>query len=640
MMFTSRKELMEAAEKTYRALFERTSARYDSDAPILISDIVSFSCSELEELLRPLWGIAPILRENRDASFSRNGALCTIRSFVTEVMTAGTDPESDRCFSKNVSEETRIAFANQAITEITAYLIAVHFAKDALWTPLTDGQREQIGGWILYWAKAALRDSWPNNHYWYPVFCLEILKELGFDVSDVQAELDAAYGFLDALYDGAGWYSDGDPGRYDYYEAWAHHTYTLLWILIADSKREGYEARADLYRSRSAEFLNFFAHYFDADGGMAAYGRSICYRFAAAAPFGLAVLAGAPVDPGLAQRVVYQNFSYFYENMVFTGDCFPCGYLYESTGFVESYMSAGASVNFTEGYLVLLAGEDSPLFMAAEQKLPIENGRYLKKPDLPDSLFMIRGEQESGTTLYNQSLHYFQHAFFNQRYNDLAGAYSKFAYNSRAGFGQSTADNVSSDQMISLITPRGTMQSHRREILNPRMQDGWMASEHIPFENDPETMIRTYLLPLSEGLHVLVHEVKLARPYKVREGGASIGVSDDDYAIRVPESVPAGGYGAVFSAGTFVSAIRCLASTEEPLLYSVQRIQPGMHLLKPQALYPCYETAVLEPGTYHFMTAVSFRTDGKEAALPLLHLGEKGAELQYREKTYTVRFTL
>ena len=39
-----------------------------------------------------------------------------------------------------------------------------------------------------------------------------------------------------------------------------------------------YISAAEEYKKRSSEFLNFFIHYFDSDGGMAAYGRSIGYR--------------------------------------------------------------------------------------------------------------------------------------------------------------------------------------------------------------------------------------------------------------------------------------------------------------------------------------------------------------------------
>ena len=43
---------------------------------------------------------------------------------------------------------------------------------------------------------------------------------------------------------------------------------------------------------------------------------------------------------------------------------------------------------------------------------------------------------------------------------------------------------------------------------------------------------------------------------------------------------------------------------------SATEIQPGMHLLKPQAFYPSYTTPVLEKGEYTFATSVYFSTDG------------------------------
>ena len=280
----SRKELYDRAKDTYRSLLNRMAKRYDDSYQYVISDKVSYECTRIEEIFRPMWGIAPFLKDG-DLKVVLDGKELTAVDFVNRIMLEGTSPDSPKRFDRNVTRETEYSFANQSITEIAAYLVAVFFAKEALWDVLTRDQQNTIADWIKKWAFYAIKHSWQNNHYWYPIYCIEILKQLGYDCSEVDGDVQGGYDFLDTLYYGNGWYSDGELGRFDYYEAWAHHTYTLLWILIADKSSPDYAAKSESYRKRSEEFLKYFIHYFDSDGGMAAYGRSIGYRFAAVAPF-------------------------------------------------------------------------------------------------------------------------------------------------------------------------------------------------------------------------------------------------------------------------------------------------------------------------------------------------------------------
>ena len=614
----TRKELYERAKKTYEALLNRTADRYYNDKQYVVSDKVGYECTRIEDVLRPMWGIAPFLK-NGDLNVEVNGEKISAVDFINGVVLDGTDENSPRRFDRNVTEETKYSFANQSVTELAAYLVAVYFAKETLWDVLDKEKQDKIASFIKKWSVAAITRSWQNNHYWYPIYCIEILKQLGYDCGEeADREVEKGYEFLETLYYGNGWYSDGELGRFDYYEAWAHHTYTLLWILIADKNRPDYKVKCEKYRKRSEEYLRYFIHYFDSDGGMAAYGRSIGYRFAAVAPFGLAALTGCDIDLGIAKSVILKNIDYFYQNSIPTDDgCFPVGYLYESSGFGESYASDGAISCYTEGLLCLIADEDHPLWQAEMKKLPIESGSYLLRCPLSELQTAIAGNNEkNGVTLYNNGLHYYQNEFFGHRFNDMAGAYSKFAYNSRSGFALSAVDQISSDNMISLYTPDGTMVSHRRRILDPEMKGGVMKSRHLPFSNDPETEITTYMLPLDDGFHVRVHKIKLSRPYKVCEGGFSIGVRDDGYKMCGNKAL----YGNAVSTITTV--------TEAPFSYRIAASQPGMHLLSPQAIYPSYMTETLDRGEYVFLTTVYFSTDGNEETHP---------EIEFDGKTVTVK---
>ncbi|MEE0898623.1 MAG: DUF2264 domain-containing protein [Acutalibacteraceae bacterium] len=610
-MINSRKTLYETAEKMYISLLTRTAHRYYSDEPYVVSDNVGFSCTRIEEIFRPLWGLAPFLKD-RDIPLSVDGKDITVSGFLTEVMCDGTNPKSPRCFDRNVTEFDKVVFANQSITEIAAYLVSAYFAPKYLWDSLSPSNRDQIALWIKKWAIFALRNSWPNNHYWYPIFCIEILKKLGYDCSEADSDLQKGYDFLETLYVGNGWYCDGAFGRFDYYEAWAHHTYPLLWILLTDLSDPENHKRAEIYKKRAEEFLPFFIHYFDSNGGMVAYGRSIGYRFGCVAPFGLAALTGCNIPLSQAKRVILKNIDYFFRESIPTKDgVFPCGYLYETTGFSECYTSDGAISCYTEGFMCLLAEENHPLWQAEEEPLPIEKGDYLLESPLEGMEIMISGENEkNGVSLYNNSLHYYQDEFFGHRFNDMAGYYSKFVYNSRSGFGISTADNVSSDNMISLYTPDGRMVSHRRKIEENRIKDGVMISTHTPFSNDKKTTVKTFMLPLKKGWHLRVHKVNLSQPYIICEGGFSVGIQDDNYTAEQN----------TVTYRNLRSEILVFSNTCAK--YEIRQIHPGMHLLKPQALYPVYKTDVLPEGEYLFASLICFTSNGEKSPAPTIQTDE------------------
>ena len=56
-MLQTRGELYGKAREMYRTLLTRTARRYDYEIPYVVSDSVGYSCTRIEELFRPMWGI-------------------------------------------------------------------------------------------------------------------------------------------------------------------------------------------------------------------------------------------------------------------------------------------------------------------------------------------------------------------------------------------------------------------------------------------------------------------------------------------------------------------------------------------------------------------------------------------------------
>lgn len=381
-----------------------------------------------------------------------------------------------------------------------------------------------------------------------------------------------------------------------------------------------------MYKARAEEYIKYYIHFFDSDGSMAAYGRSLSYRFAAVSIFGLAAATDCNIDYGVAKTVIMRNIEYFFENCIPTADnTFPVGYLYESPQFGESYQSDGASSCYTQGFMCLLADESSKLWQTEKKPLPIELTNYSVPTPLKGVNTILQGENAvGGVTFYNNSIHYYQDAFFGHRFNDMCAYYGKFAYNSRAGFGISSFDNVAGDNMLSLITTDGRMFSQRSAFEDLGTLNGVMVSRQIPFSNDTETSVTTYLLPLYNGWHVRVHYITLSREYLVADGGFSIGYFDDShtffedtlvYGNKISRIVPFGIAGKVTKGA----------------------ISPGMHLLCPQAGYPRFISEKLTAGNYIFAVAVGFSTNGSLCDAPTVKLFKDRAKVTYLGKTTEIK---
>ena len=140
-MIHSRKSLFDTALKMYKSLMTRTAERYYSDEPYVVSDYIGYTCTRVEELFRPLWGLAPFLK-NGDVDITVFGKETTVSKFITEVMLEGTKPNGEKAFDKDVTEFNKVVFANQTITEIAAYMVTVFFAPERLWNNLSKKEQD------------------------------------------------------------------------------------------------------------------------------------------------------------------------------------------------------------------------------------------------------------------------------------------------------------------------------------------------------------------------------------------------------------------------------------------------------------------------------------------------------------------
>jgi len=631
----TKRDLTEKAIKFCIPALEKAINNFERNVQYTVIDRVGFEPTQLEELLRPLWGIAPVL-ENKDNIFEIDvcGEKRELCSEIRRVVSEGTDEASKKCFSRNVTDATYVRFANQSITEFAGYMLALRLAPKALWEPYTIEEKNRIASWVKKWAVAALKDSWPNNHYWFPILSIIQLEKMGYDCGEIDEYMQIGFSELESLYIGDGWYEDGCFGRFDYYEAWSLHTYPAFYVLMSEGTRFYDEHKVDVYRERTEKFLRYYTHAFDSSGAYVAFGRSLAYRFAATAIFGAASVLNCNIDYGLARRIVFKNIEWFETNMIAEADgVLSPGYLYNSPQLVENYTSSGGAYWASKAFLPLAIANDHPFWSAEESLLPSEKGNYLITTGSARINMPLQCSADySGVTLFNNTSTYFQEVMGNF-FNDMASYYSKFCYNSRSGFAVATPDRPSYDNNFVLFTPDLSMYSTRKRMFDMGYVDGVLISEHKPFYNDSETAVKSWVVPLYDGYHIRAHRVTLSQKYIVGEGGFSVGAYNDENVFDITDR-----HCSVKSSSGLKSSVSSVATCR--LNFSCEEQQPGSHILAPISFVPAYNTDILEPGVYYFASVFFFTSDKVPDKYPEISLKGSMLSLCYKEITKTINLEM
>ena len=197
---------------------------------------------------------------------------------------------------------------------------------------------------------------------------------------------------------GGGWFLDGMNETVDYYAAYAWSYYGLWW-----SKLYGHTdpKRAQRWKEWSAAFLKDYIHFFAASGENPPFGRSICYRFAASAPFGLAEFCGvSAIPPGQARRACTRNLGFFlgYPIQQSQGGL-SLGWTDEFPGVSEAYSCAGSAYWAAKAFAPLLLPPTHAFWRAETKSLPAEAGDF--QLAVPQAGLVVRGDGGAVEVLNN-----------------------------------------------------------------------------------------------------------------------------------------------------------------------------------------------------------------------------------------------
>ncbi|MFC8303296.1 DUF2264 domain-containing protein [Specibacter sp. NPDC057265] len=127
---------------------------------------------------------------------------------------------------------------------------------------------------------------------------------------------------------------------------------------------------------RLADYLDDAAFLVGGNGAPLIQGRSLIYRFAAAAPFWVGELSGhTRLAPGVARRASSGILDYFLRRGAVNGDgLLSIGWHGEFPGMRQSYSGAGSPYWAAKGFLGLALPAEHRVWTAVEEPLPVELG--------------------------------------------------------------------------------------------------------------------------------------------------------------------------------------------------------------------------------------------------------------------------
>lgn len=545
-----------------RAVLGRSGAHFDDTA------------ASLEGFARPLWGLIPLAAGGTEVDLDP----------VLAGLDAGTDPSSPEYWGRPGDRDQRLV-------EMAALGLGLAMTPERLWDPLPATARGRLAEWLGTINDVACND---NNWLFFRVLVNLGLARVGSDKHDPEASA-AALDRLESFYLGGGWYADGVSGRCDHYVPWAFHFYGLIYARLAGDQDR---ARSERFRERAALIADDFRHWFDDQGATLPYGRSLTYRFAAAAFWGALAFADVEALPWSETRGLYtRHLQWWHGRDIDDRGLLTIGYGYPNPLMAEAYNSPGSPYWAAKAFLPLAVGEEHPFWANEPGPSVREPVRTQEQPRLVlcddragGHVFALAGGQDGDQ---------FRHG--PEKYSKLA--YSTHFAVSFPSSGYGLPEQAADSALV--LSEDGVHWRGRRAPEEARVADGLVWTRWRPWD---DVEIETWLWPQLPW-QVRVHRIRTERALHTAEGGWALDRTGDARAnpLGLESAAPAEAF-ASYPAG--FSGLRDLDGRREG---EVVRAAPNTNLMNPRTVIPTLRS-LLEPGSHMLRCAVLGSSEREPAA--------------------------
>ncbi|GIH05509.1 hypothetical protein Rhe02_35760 [Rhizocola hellebori] len=372
---------------------------------------------------------------------------------------AGTDPASPERW-------VRLDEHPQAKVEAASIALILDLTRPWIWDRLKPEVQERV---VEYLSPAVGDPTYPRiNWVWFRLVVQTFLRSVGGPWSAGEMAEDLAT--HDTFQRADGWMSDGPERSYDHYVGWALHLYPALWARMAGAadfaapRRERDVAMLDRFLLDAVALVG-------ADGSPLIQGRSLIYRFAAAAPFWVGALAEVPsLSPGLLRRAATGVLSHFTAHSVpDERGLLTLGWHGAWPRLAQSYSGPGSPYWASKGLLGLALPADHPVWTSAELPLPVEEGDTLRTVGAPG--WLISATRADG--IVRVLNHGTDHAVEGSTGGD-SPLYARLGYSTATSPILDESGWVTPlDQSVTLVDDAGRA-THRAGMstVPPRLQDG------------------------------------------------------------------------------------------------------------------------------------------------------------------------
>ncbi len=472
------------------------------------------------------------------------------------------------------------AHRDQRMVEMAAIGFALALAPDRVWGPLSEGERTRLVAWLR---DINERQLYQNNWHFFRVIVNLGLARVAAGPAWERVEQSLAA--LETHYAGDGWYSDGQgKANHDHYCGWAYHYYGLIYAVLAGERDP---ARAARFRERARRFAKGFQHWFDPQGSVVPYGRSLTYRFATAAFWGALAFAGEQALPWGRIKGLYLRHLREWSGhpIADASGVLRIGYRYDNLFVSETYNAPGSPYWAMKCFLPLALPDRHPFWEAEEEPLPMLEGVSVEP--VPCMLLSRDGSQA-------QMLCGGQGKW---EVREGAAKYGKFAYSSRFGFsvevpGAARDDVTDSTLMLWRDDGQRRVRDRAEEC---RLAGELIVSRWRPW---PDVVVDTVLSGRTPW-HTRVHRIRTPRPLRVIESGFAL--PWDGTAAKLGQRWVGA---AVVSTAMGLSAILEQRGQRAP---RVMRMAPNSSLVAPRSLLPVLESAL--PAGEHLLACAVVATE-------------------------------
>jgi hypothetical protein len=288
--------------------------------------------------------------------------------YATGIAT-GSDPASPERWP-------RLTEHPQAKVEAASIALILDLTREQIWNRLDGAVRERV---VEYLAPAVGDTTYPRNNWlWFRIVVETFLRSVGGPWAPADIEEDLA--LHDSFERQDGWLADGDGRDFDHYTGWALHLYPTLWQRMSGAADLATDQRRERDRRLLDRYLLDARRLVGADGAPLFQGRSLIYRSAAAAPFWVGALAEVPsTPPGALRRAasgIVQHFAA--RGAPDAHGLLTLGWHGPWPALAQSYSGPSSPYWAAKGFLGLALDAAHPVWTAAEEPLPVEQGDFVR----------------------------------------------------------------------------------------------------------------------------------------------------------------------------------------------------------------------------------------------------------------------